>query len=185
MEKLSEKYFKQLVYSKEEIQEATSKLAKHINEKYADSKDLVVVSTMLGAVPFSMDLLKEVEVLHQLDFISVKSYFGGDKQAAVVMLDKDIDLDIKGKEVIVLEDIIDSGRTLARILDLINSKEPKSLEVVSLLKREMNNVNIPNLTYGIEVPVGLFLVGYGLDYDHMYRNFEEIGILKDEFVKRK
>ena len=176
-------YFKKVLYSEDFLQEATLNLANWINKKYKNSKNLVLIVTMLGAVPFSMDLIKNIEIIHELDFVGVKSYFGKKKQTDVIMIDKDISLDIKNKDVIILEDIVDSGRTLERIIDFLERREPKSLITVSLLKRQENNVEIKKLKYGIEVPPGLFLVGYGLDYNNKYRNLRDIGILKDKFMK--
>lgn len=179
---MENKYFKEIIFSEEKIQSTIKELAAWVNEKYADSKDLVLISTMLGAVPFSMDLVKHVDILHELDFIGVKSYFGSNKQTDMVMIDKDIDIDITGKDVVILEDIVDSGRTLERIKDLLQSRNPKSLWILSLLKREENNVDFEYLKYGIEVKKNLFLVGYGLDYAHKFRNLQDIGILKDEYL---
>lgn len=180
----SKKYLKEIIYSETDIKKSISDLAKWINSTYKNSKDLVIIVTMLGAVPFAMDIIKEIEIIHALDFIGVKSYFGKSKQTDIVMINKDIDIDIKNKEVIVLEDIVDSGRTLQKLLDLLNSREPKNLQVVSLLKREVNNVEIGNLKFSIEVPQGLFLVGYGLDYNNKYRNLKDIGILKNNLLKK-
>ncbi|NQX83689.1 MAG: hypoxanthine phosphoribosyltransferase, partial [Mycoplasmataceae bacterium] len=121
---MNKKFFEKIIFSKKEIQDKIVELAEWINTKYKDSENLVLISTMLGSIPFSMDLSKHIDIVHELDFIGVKSYYGGKQQSDCIVVDKEIDVNIKGKDVVILEDIIDSGRTLERIREILESREP-------------------------------------------------------------
>ncbi len=169
-----------ILLSEEEIKLKVKELGKLISEDYKNSENLMLVTLLKGAVVFMADLMREVSVPHDIDFMVVSSYGSGVKSSGVVKIIKDLDSDLQGKDVLIVEDILDSGLTLSYIQELLSSRNPNSIKIVSLLdKPEHRKAQITCDYLGFTIP-DEFVVGYGLDYDEKYRNLPYIGILKPE-----
>ena len=157
------------------IQETVKKLGNKISRDYAD-KDPVMVGVLKGAFVFMADLLRHIDIPCEVDFLSIQSY-NGTSSSGVVRLLSDLTVDISGRHVILVEDIIDSGRTLAYILENFRTRKPESLAVCTLLdKQAARQVDVGLEYVGFTIP-DVFVVGYGLDYENNYRHFKYIGVL--------
>lgn len=166
--------------SQEEIGAKVHEMGQKISQDYADSKDLMLVSILKGAVVFMADLMREITIPNEIDFMVVSSYGNGVKSSGVVKIVKDLDVPLDGKDILIVEDILDSGLTLSYITELLRSRGPRSIRIATLLdKPERRRVDLKADYYGFTVP-DEFVVGYGLDYDEKYRNLPYIGILKPE-----
>jgi hypoxanthine phosphoribosyltransferase len=169
---------KKTLISEQQLQERISELSSEINRDYADSEGLLLVCVLRGAIMFLVDLTKHLTIKHMVDFMAVSSYGVGRRsssgQARIAL---DLNTDIRGRDVIVVEDIIDSGQTLHSLLQLLGSRGPKSLEVCVLLdKVERREVDIPVKYRGFEIE-NEFVFGYGLDLDEYYRNLKFVGVV--------
>ncbi|MDX8335362.1 MULTISPECIES: hypoxanthine phosphoribosyltransferase [Cetobacterium] len=160
--------------SEEELQVRIREVAKEIEKDY-QGKDLICVGLLKGSIMFMADLLKSVELDLAMDFMKVSSYHGGTDSTGVVKILKDVDADLTGKDVLIIEDIIDTGLTLESVKKFLMTKQPKSLKVCSLLdKPSRRKVEMVGEYIGFEIP-DEFVIGYGLDYDELYRNLPYIG----------
>ncbi|MBC2851680.1 MULTISPECIES: hypoxanthine phosphoribosyltransferase [unclassified Cetobacterium] len=160
--------------SEEVLQVRIREVAKEIEKDY-QGKDLICVGLLKGSIMFMADLLKNVELDLAMDFMKVSSYHGGTDSTGVVKILKDVDEDLTGKDVLIIEDIIDTGLTLESVKKFLMSKKPNSLKVCSLLdKPSRRKVDMVGEYIGFEIP-DEFVVGYGLDYDELYRNLPYIG----------
>ncbi len=160
--------------SEGDLQARIKEVAKEIEKDY-EGKDLICVGLLKGSIMFMADLLKNVELDLAMDFMKVSSYHGGTDSTGVVKILKDVDEDLTGKDVLIIEDIIDTGLTLESVKKFLMSKQPKSLKVCSLLdKPSRRKVEMVGEYIGFEIP-DEFVVGYGLDYDELYRNLPYIG----------
>jgi hypoxanthine phosphoribosyltransferase len=163
--------------SAERIQAKIAELAARIDADYA-GRDLLLVGVLKGAVMVMADLARAITLPVQLDFMAVSSYGSGTRSSGVVRILKDLDKDITGKEVVVVEDIIDSGLTLSWLLRNLRSRGPASVEVLALLRKpEAAKVDVDVRYMGFDIP-NEFVVGYGLDYAERYRNLPYVGTLK-------
>lgn len=172
-----------VLYSEDEIQQRTRELAQQLTEDYRDQHPLVI-SVMTGAVLFTVDMIKKMDMKVKLDFIDVSSYYGGTSSTGEVKLVQDLKSDVKGRPVIIMEDIVDTGRTLKFLIDLLHERGAKSVKVCSLLdKPEGREVEVTADYVGFNVP-NEFLVGYGLDYQGYYRNLPYVGILKPAIYEK-
>ncbi|NLP29327.1 MAG: hypoxanthine phosphoribosyltransferase [Clostridia bacterium] len=170
---------KEILLDEEKINEKVTELGGLISQDYKD-EELVLIGVLKGSVMFMSDLMKAITIPCCMDFMAVSSYGSSTQTSGVVRILKDLDYDIEGKKVLIVEDIIDSGITLKYLLEYLRARKPSSIEVVCLLnKPERRRVEIEVKYQGFEVP-DHFLVGYGLDYDEKYRNLPYIGILKEE-----
>jgi hypoxanthine phosphoribosyltransferase len=161
-----------------EIRKKVAELALQINTDYRD-RNPVVIGVLKGAFMFLADLLRETDIPLEVDFLSIRSY-NGSESSGVVRITHDLSLNIENRDVILVEDIIDSGRTVKYILDNLRTRKPRSLSVCSLLNKEERRViDVPLKYVGFTIP-GLFVVGYGLDFDNRYRNLKYIGVLDDK-----
>src|SRR5207247_6846929 len=143
---------------------------------YAD-RDLLLVGVLKGAVFFLSDLMRHLEVPCEVDFMAVASYGSSTDSSGVVRILKDLDIPIEGREVLIVEDIVDSGLTLSYLLRTLNARNPKSLDVCALLtKPERRKVDLPIRYVGFEIP-DRFVVGYGLDYEQRHRNLPFVAVL--------
>ncbi len=168
----------EVLIDQETLSQRVQDLAEEIHRAHPDG-DVVLIGVLKGAFMFMADLSRAVPAPVQLDFMVVSSYGYGSKSSGVVRILKDLDLDIEGREVVVVEDIIDSGLTLSWLLRTLSSRNPKSLEVCALLrKREALEVDIDLEYLGFDIP-NQFVVGYGLDYAERYRNLSVIGTLSE------
>ena len=173
-----------VVLSKEEISDIVKRLGKEISSDY-EGKNLLLVTVLKGAVVFLTDLMREITVPCSIDFMSVSSYGSKVKSSGVVKIIKDLDINLEGYDVLIVEDILDSGRTLNYIKNLLLGRNPKSVRICTLFEKPDGRVEPINPDYvGSLVPDG-FIIGYGLDYDEKYRNLPYIGILKKEIYEVK
>lgn len=166
-----------VLISEEELSEIVKDLGKKISEDYKD-KDLLLVSVLKGSVMFMADLMREITIPCNIDFMAVSSYGSGSKSSGVVKIIKDLDKSIEGKDLLIVEDILDSGRTLNYIKTILEARGIRSLKICTLFdKPERREVDLFADYIGAKVP-NEFIVGYGLDYDEYYRNLPYIGALK-------
>jgi hypoxanthine phosphoribosyltransferase len=173
---------KEVLLTEEEIDKRVSELAKEISEEYR-GKDLLVVGILKGAVIFLSDLVKRLEFPVMLDFMAVSSYGKSSVSTGEVRILKDLDYSVEGKDILIVEDIIDTGLTLNYLKDILGKRGAKGVKICTLLDkpdRRTVGVNIDFL--GFEIP-DEFVVGYGLDYNEQYRNYPFVGALKEEVYK--
>ena len=167
-----------VMLSQEEIENKVTELAKQIEKDY-EGQDLLLVGILKGASVFVADLMRKINLNVNIDFMSVSSYGSGTVSSGTVKILKDLDVDIKDKNVLIVEDIIDSGITLRNLYDTLMTREPRSLKLCTLLnKPERKKVDI-NVDYVGFVIEDKFIVGYGIDYDEKYRNLPYIAIVED------
>lgn len=166
-----------VMISEEDVDAKIAELGKQISEDYA-GKQVHLVCILKGSVFFTCELAKRITVPVSLDFMSVSSYGDGTKSSGIVKIAKDLDETLEGKDVIVIEDIIDSGRTLYYLLEVLQKRQPNSLRLCTLLDKPDRRVKDVKVDYvGFEIP-DEFVVGYGLDYAQKYRNLPYIGIVE-------
>ncbi|MBR6094647.1 MAG: hypoxanthine phosphoribosyltransferase [Lachnospiraceae bacterium] len=166
-----------VMLTEEEVDRKIKEIALLISRDYV-GKSVHLICILKGASFFACELAKRIDVPVTIDFMSVSSYGGGTESSGYVKIIKDLDSPIEGKNVIVVEDIIDSGRTLSHLLNLLKSRNPESIELCALLdKPERRVVEVDAKYVGFQVP-DLFVVGYGLDYDQRYRNLPYIGVVE-------
>jgi hypoxanthine phosphoribosyltransferase len=168
-----------VLISAEQIAEKVEELAKQISADYAD-RELLLVGVLKGAVMFMSDIARALSRPVELEFMDISSYGSSTSTSGVVRILKDLDQSIAGKHVLVVEDIIDSGLTLSYLLKNLSSRDPASLQVVTLLRKpEAVRVDVPVGYVGFDIP-NEFVVGYGLDYAQRYRDLPYIARLKPE-----
>lgn len=166
-----------VMISEEEVDAKIAELGKQISEDYA-GESVHLLCILKGSVFFTCELAKRITVPVSLDFMSVSSYGDGTKSSGIVKIAKDLDETIEGKNVIVIEDIIDSGRTLHYLLDVLQKRNPKSMKLCTLLDKPDRRVVDVKVDYtGFAIP-DEFVVGYGLDYAQRYRNLPYIGVVE-------
>jgi hypoxanthine phosphoribosyltransferase len=169
----------EILVSEEDLQKRVTELAAEVSRDYA-GRDLLLVAILKGAVPFLADLMRQLTVTCEVDFMDVSSYGSSTDSSGVVRILKDLDASISGRDVLIVEDIIDSGLTLHYLLRNLQARDPASLEVCSLLtKPERRRVDLPIRYVGFEIP-NRFAIGYGLDWDERYRNLSYVAVLKGE-----
>ena len=168
-----------VLLSEDEIREKVRELGGKITADYKNS-NLMLVTVLKGAVVFLADLMRQIDVPAEIDFMVVSSYGSGVKSSGVVKIVKDLDVPLAGKDILIVEDILDSGLTLSDIKELLESRGPRSIRIATLLdKPSRRKVDLQADYIGFSVP-DEFVIGYGLDYDEKYRNLPYIGILKPE-----
>jgi len=179
-----EKDIKSILITKEQIVEKTAELGKTLTNDYKDKMPLVV-GILKGAVPFLADIVREVDTNLEMDFMDVSSYGNATVSSGEVKIVKDLDTNVEGRHILIVEDIIDSGRTLAYLVDLFKYRKAASVKIVTFLdKPEGRVVDIDADYVGFNIP-NEFVVGYGLDYAEAYRNLPYVGILKPEVYESK
>jgi len=168
----------------QDLQARVAELAQAINATYTDDDCPLLVCVLKGAFVFLADLTRHLAMRHEVDFMEVSSYGAGTKSSGVVRILLDLEQNIEGRHVLVVEDIVDSGRTLQYITRNLQTRKPASLRVCALLsKPSRREVEVPLDFVGFEVP-DEFVVGYGLDFGEEYRNLPFIGVLKEEVCAR-
>ncbi|MGR5464816.1 hypoxanthine phosphoribosyltransferase [Photobacterium damselae] len=165
----------EVMISEQEVQERIKELGQQITEHYKDSKDLVLVGLLRGSFVFLADLARAINLTHEVDFMTASSYGNTMESSRDVRILKDLDDDIKGKDVLIVEDIIDTGNTLSKVSEILELREPNSIRICTLLdKPERREVNVPVEWYGFVIP-DEFVVGVGIDYAQKYRHLPYIG----------
>lgn len=168
-----------VLISPEDLARRVTEIAADVERDYADSDRLICVGVLKGSVFFMVDLLKQLTIPVAIDFFQTSSY-GSSTSAGEVRIRKDLDLSVRGKDVLLIEDIVDTGWTLRTILDLLRFRGARSVKLCALLdKAAAREVDIPIDYRGFEIEP-LFVVGYGLDFDERYRNLPYIGVLEPE-----
>lgn len=174
---------KEILFSEEVILAKVKELAEKISQDYV-GKELVVVGVLKGSVVVTSDLIKYITIPCSLDFMAVSSYGNSAESSGVVRILKDLDQDIEGKHVLIVEDIVDTGITLSYLLEYLKARKASSIEIVALLNKAARRKSDVYAKYiGFEVP-DEFIIGYGIDYAENYRNLPFIGILKEEIYKK-
>jgi hypoxanthine phosphoribosyltransferase len=171
-----------VLYSREQISKRVSELGRQISADYA-GKPLVLISILKGGIVFLADLMRAITIPHAFDVVGASSYRGGTSTTGKVIITKDAELDLRGKNIVLVEDILDTGHTLAVIVELLKIQQPASFDICCLLnKNRPRKFNIPLKYVGFDIP-DEFVVGYGLDYNEHYRNLACIGVLKPEIYR--
>ena len=170
----------EILITEEELQARVAELGRAISVDY-QGKDLLAVCILRGAVIFLSDLTRQITVPHEIDFMAVSSYGGGRTESSgVVRILMDLRTNIGGRDVLIVEDIVDTGLTLTYIIDNLKTRRPASLRICSLLNKQVRREVDVSVDYiGFDIP-DKFVVGYGLDYGEKYRNIPFIGVLKPE-----
>lgn len=173
---------KKVLVSEEEIAEITKRLGKIISTDYA-GKELVLVGMLKGAMPFMMDLAKNITLPLEMDFIQTSSYHGGTSSSTAVMFKKDIDTNILDKHVLLVDDVVDTAKTITKVLEIFKGRGAASIELCCLLDKPEGRVVPYEAKYVGKVIPNEFVIGYGLDYNEHYRNLPYVGVVKDEVYK--
>ncbi len=173
---------KEVLYSEDQLRDKIRQMGAKISNDY-HGKELILIGVLKGSVVFMSDLIREIAIPCKMDFMAVSSYGNSTETSGVVRILKDLDFDIQGKDVLIVEDIIDSGVTLKYLMKYLKARKPNSLEIICLLnKPDRRTVDIDVKYLGYDVP-DYFLVGFGLDFAEKYRNLPYVGILKEEIYK--
>ena len=176
-------HIEQVLITKEQIEEKIKELGEKISNDYRNCDNLLLVGVLKGAVVFMADLIRNIDIHLDIDFMAVSSYGSSTESSGVVRILKDLDDPIEGKDLLVVEDIIDSGLTLSYMCDILKSRKPKSLKICALLdKPSRRKIDLKVDYLGFEIP-DYFVVGYGLDYAEKYRNLPDICVLKPEIYQ--
>ncbi len=167
----------EILIDEQKLQARIAELGKQISADYADD-NLLLICILRGGVPFLVDLSRNITVPHMMDFMAVSSYGAGKRESSgYARVTLDLQMDIRGKDVLLVEDIIDSGHTIASVLELLGTRQPKTLKVCALLnKPERREAYVPIQYCGFEIP-NKFVFGYGLDLDEYYRNLKFVGVV--------
>ena len=175
---------KKILFSNEEVVIRSKELANQINKDYAGKKP-ILVGLLKGSVPFMAELLKYIDLYCQTEYMVVSSYHGGTQSSGEVKIVKDIDVSIKDRDILIVEDIVDTGITLNTIVKLLKHRGARSVEIACLLNKEARRVVPVDVKYtGFFIP-DEFVIGFGLDYNEMYRNLPYVGVLKEEVYQRR
>lgn len=165
-----------ILISEEELQKKVNEIGAQISRDYA-GKQLLLVGILKGSIVFMADLMRAITIPARIDFMAVSSYGSGVKTSGVVKIIKDLDINLEGYDVLIIEDILDSGMTLSYLVELLKSRNPASVEICALLdKPERHKVEVDLKYKGFTIP-DEFVIGYGLDYAEKYRNLPYVGIL--------
>ncbi len=171
----------EVLIGEDELQARIRTLGAEISADY-QGRELLLVGVLKGAVFFMADLMRSISVACEIDFMAISSYGAATDSSGVVRILKDLDINIEGRHVLVVEDIIDSGLTLSYLLRNLESREPASLEICALLtKPDRREVDVPVRYIGFEIP-NRFVIGYGLDFAERYRNLPYVGVLRDDLM---
>jgi hypoxanthine phosphoribosyltransferase len=171
----------EILISEAELQARLRALGAEISADY-QGRELLLVGVLKGAVFFMADLMRAISVACEIDFMAISSYGAATDSSGVVRILKDLDINIDGRHVLVVEDIIDSGLTLSYLLRNLESREPASLEICALLtKPDRREIDVPVRYIGFEIP-NRFVIGYGLDFAERYRNLPYVGVLRDDLM---
>jgi hypoxanthine phosphoribosyltransferase len=166
----------EMLFTERQIAVMVERIGKEISRDYK-GKNLLLVSVLKGSVVFMADLMRAIEIPARIDFMATSSYGSGVKTSGVVKIVKDLDIQLEGYDMVIVEDILDSGKTLSYLVEILKSRNPKSIRICTLFdKPERREVEVVADYVGSQIP-DAFIVGYGLDYDEKYRNLPFVGIL--------
>ncbi len=171
-------FLAETLIDEEILQNRIVEIGAELNRDYSDTDDLLLICILRGGIVFLVDLMRHLTVPHQIDFMAISSYGAGVRESeGNVRVTLDLQTNIRGKNVLLVEDIIDSGHTISRVLELLSTRQPRSLKVCSLLDKAVRReVDVPIDYRGFEIP-NKFVFGYGLDIDEHYRNLPFIGVV--------
>ena len=185
---------KEILFSEEDLANRIRQMGQQITEDYKDTANgrtadgapkLLVISVLRGAAIYMSDLVRQIDLPLEMDYMAVSSYGAGTRSSGVVRILKDLSSNIEGRHVLIAEDVLDSGLTLKYLLNVLESRKPASIEIATLVRKENpNQADVECKYIGFECP-DEFIVGYGLDYAESYRNLPFIGILKPEVYQGK
>ena len=173
---------KYVLVSEAEIAEITKKLGEKISADYA-GKRLVLVGMLKGAMPFMMELAKRITIPLEMDFIQTSSYHGGTSSTTAVLFKKDIETNVVDKHVLLVDDVVDTAKTITKVLDIFKNRGAASIELCCLLDKPEGRVVPYEPKYAGKVIPNEFVIGYGLDYNEYYRNLPYVAVVKDEVYK--
>jgi len=167
----------EILIDEDKLQVRIAELGKQISADY-DGAELLLICILRGGVPFLVDLSRHITIPHMMDFMAVSSYGAGKRESSGhARVSLDLQMDIRGKDVLLVEDIIDSGHTIASVLNLLGTRQPRSLKVCALLDKPSRREAYVSIHYcGFEIP-NKFVFGYGLDLDEYYRNLKFVGVV--------
>lgn len=176
---------KDVLFSEDELHSMVSRMGRQISKDYAD-KNLLLVSILKGSVIIMADLMREIKIPAEIDFMAVSSYNDDVKTSGTVKIIKDLDRDIAGYDVLIVEDILDSGRTLSYLMEILSARNPNSIKICTMFdKPDRREAHEIKADYAGGIVPDEFIVGYGLDYAQKYRNLPFVGILKEEVYSKK
>jgi len=180
-ESVLERAVSEVLIDEERLRARIAELGEEISVDYA-GRDLLLIGVLKGAVFFMADLMRHLTVTCEVDFMAISSYGAATDSSGVVRILKDLDINIAGRDVLVVEDIIDSGLTLSYLMRNLEAREPASLEICALLtKPERREIDVPVRYVGFEIP-NRFVIGYGLDFGERYRNLPYVGVLDPDLA---
>lgn len=172
----------EIMLTEEQVQQRVRELAQQVSQDY-QGKDLLLVCVLKGGVVFLTDLMRHLNIPHAVDFMAISSYGASTESSGVVRILMDLNTSIEGKNVLIVEDIVDTGRTLDYILRNLSTRLPASLKVCALLNKPSRRLlDVPLDYVGFDIP-NKFVIGYGLDFGEKYRNLPFVGVLKPEFYR--
>jgi hypoxanthine phosphoribosyltransferase len=179
-----EGFLSEVLITEAQLKSRVRELGEQISKDYANSKCLILVCILRGGVMFLTDLMREITIPHAIEFMAVTSYGTGLRETSgQVRISHDLNIDIHNRDVILVEDIIDSGHTLTSVLELLSARKPRSLEVCTLLdKFERREIDVSVKYVGFPI-ANKFVFGYGLDLDDLYRNLPFVGVVDEEKYK--
>jgi hypoxanthine phosphoribosyltransferase len=171
----------EILIEEDALRRRVAELGEEVSGDY-DGRDLLLIGVLKGAVFFMADLMRHLTVPCEVDFMAISSYGASTDSSGVVRILKDLDINIEGRDVLVVEDIIDSGLTLSYLMRNLESREPASLEICALMtKPERREIDVPVRYVGFEIP-NRFVIGYGLDFAERYRNLPYVGVLDPDLI---
>jgi len=174
----------EVLITREQVREKTSELGRQITEDYKD-KDPLLICVLKGGLMFLADLMREIQLPLEIDFMAVSSYGDSTESRGVVRILMDLERNIRGRHVLIVEDIIDTGGTLNYIIENLRTRDPASIKICTLLNKPARRVlNIPIDYVGFVIP-DKFVIGYGLDFGEIYRNLPYVGVLKPELYSQQ
>lgn len=174
-------FLEEVLVTEDQLQQRIAELGARISEDFSHSDCLVLICILRGGVLFLTDLMRKITVPHAVEFMAVSSYGAGSRETTgQVRITLDLNMNIHDRDVLLVEDIIDSGHTLSSVLDLLAARKPRTLNVCTLLdKTERREVHVPVRYVGFNIP-NKFVFGYGLDLDELYRNLPFVGVVNEE-----
>ena len=178
-----EEDIERILISEKDIKKAVKKMGKQISKDY-EGKNLFLVAVLKCSIIFMGDLMRAISIPLNIDFMSVSSYGGGTKSSGVVKIIKDLDHDLSGKDILIVEDILDSGMTLSYLKKILSQRNVASIRIATLLDKPERRIADVAADYFCFTVPDEFVVGYGLDYDQQYRHLPYIGVLKPEIYEK-